>query len=318
METLPQIQQQQEHLLPEDLQELLERFLHSQDIMQISRYTYERRLRPFFSWFIKEKKLNPTREDILQYKHHLEIEGLSPSTINNYIVAVRRFFSFIESVKVYPNIAKDIKGVKQQSGFRRDPLTVDQVVELLKSIETTTREGKRDFAIINLLVRTGLRTVELVRANIGDMSQNGLEGILKVQGKGRSSKDDVVVLTPNTLRPILDYLGTCRKRARDREPLFTSFSDRNLNSRLTTTSISRIVKEHLSTIGINSIRLTAHSLRHSAVTFCLLAGGTIQEAQVLARHKDINTTLIYSHNIDRLSNPPEKKVDQLLSEAFNK
>jgi integrase/recombinase XerC/integrase/recombinase XerD len=59
-------------------------------------------------------------------------------------------------------------------------------------------------------------------------------------------------------------------------------------------------------------RLTAHSCRHSAVTFALLGGATVQEAQALARHSDINTTLIYSHNIDRLGAAPEMKIDAVL------
>ena len=66
-------------------------------------------------------------------------------------------------------------------------------------------------------------------------------------------------------------------------------------------------------IGLNSDRLTAHSLRHTAITLALKGGATIQEAQALGRHANINTTLIYAHNIDRLTQAPERKIDVVLN-----
>jgi len=95
--------------------------------------------------------------------------------------------------------------------------------------------------------------------------------------------------------------------------LFPSLSDMNLGQRLTTRSVSRIVKSYLRKIGLNSNRLTAHSLRHTAITLCLQGGATIQEAQALGRHANINTTLIYAHNIDRLTQAPERKIDAVLN-----
>lgn len=64
-----------------------------------------------------------------------------------------------------------------------------------------------------------------------------------------------------------------------------------------------MVKRHLQKAGFNSSRLTAHSLRHSAVTLSLLNGATLQEAQMFARHANIATTQIYAHNLDRANNP---------------
>jgi len=215
-------------------------------------------------------------------------------------------------MKLYPNIAKGIKGFKRAKGFRKDPLTVGQIKELFKIVDTSTLQGKRDYALLNLLVRTGLRTIEIVRANIEDIRQESGEAILDIQGKGRDSKDDFVLLTDSTLKPILAYLQV-RGSVEDKAPLFTSLSDRNKNQRLTTKSISRIVKAYLRAINLDSKKLTAHSLRHTAITLSLKAGATIQEAQALGRHADINTTMIYAHNIDRIKNAPERKIEELLS-----
>jgi integrase/recombinase XerC/integrase/recombinase XerD len=171
--------------------------------------------------------------------------------------------------------------------------------------------GKRDLALLNLLIRTGLRTIEVIRADIGDIRQQGTEALLWIQGKGQDAKDQFVILTDNTLRPIYEYLQARGARDKDK-PLYASISDRNNGTRLTTRSVRRIVKERLRSIGIDSERLTAHSLRHTTITLSLEAGATIQEAQALGRHANINTTLIYAHNIDRLKNAPERLIDKLL------
>lgn len=299
---------------PQDasLKALVERFIISQDVKPNSRETYRRGLRQFVKWAEDRRLYTPSREDLLEYKDSLAERGLSAFTVSGYLVTVRRFFEWAEASKLYPNIAKGIKGAKRAKNFRKDPLTVPQVKELLAQVGRDTLQGKRDFALLNLLVRTGLRTIEAIRADAGDIRQEGGEAVLWIQGKGRDSKDEFVLLTPETLRPIQAYLKA-RGGAQDSEPLFASLSDRNRGGRLTTRSLSRIAKENLRGIGLDSGRLTAHSLRHTAITFSLQGGATIQEAQVLGRHSNINTTLIYSHNISRLAQAPERKIDTLLA-----
>ncbi|TET45421.1 integrase [candidate division TA06 bacterium] len=297
---------------PSDLDALVGSFLLSQDVSQSSRTTYGKGLRRFLSWLATEEIQMPRREDILAYKEHLKAKGFSPPTISNYLVAVRKFFDWTEGIRLYPNVARGIKGTKRAKGFRKDPLTVAQVKELLIGIDLSTSDGKRDYALLNLLVRTGLRTVEAARADVGDISQESGEAVLWVQGKGRDTKDELVLLTDATLKPIHEYIRL-RAGIHDLAPLFVSHSDRNRNQRLTTRSISRIAKSRMKSIGLDSGRFTAHSLRHTAITLSLQGGASVQEARVLGRHADVNTTLIYAHNIDRIVHAPERKIDAVLA-----
>ena len=295
----------------EGMGRLIESFLSSQDVKETSKKTYQRGLKQFSLWVNQEKVINPTRDHILEYRTHLEGRGLSSYSVSSYLVAVRKFFEWSEGSRLYPNIARGIKGPKKPKNFSKDPLTLDQVKGLLNSIPRSSLRGKRDYALLNLLIRTGLRTVEVIRADIKDISQKSGEAVLWIQGKGRDSKDEFVLLTQDTLGPIREYLA--ERNAQESEPLFTSQSDRNQNDRLCTRSISRICKDHLKGIGLNDGRLTAHSLRHTSATLSLLGGASLQETQALLRHANINTTLIYSHNIDRLKNAPERKIDALLA-----
>lgn len=83
---------------------LVEMFLSSQDVKANSKETYRRALKRFISWYLQEKITNPTREEILRYKNFLETENLSAFTLSCYLVAVRRFFEWAESMRIYPNI----------------------------------------------------------------------------------------------------------------------------------------------------------------------------------------------------------------------
>ena len=299
----------------DSIQNLVAAFINDLDVKKSSKETYSREMKQFIEYWYNnlEGRINLTREDILNYKKYLtEEKALSPLTVSSYVLIVRKFFEWLESKKGYPNIAKGIKGAKRAKGFRKDPLVLHQIKSLLSSIPRDSLKGKRDYAIINLLIRTGLRTIEVVRADVSDIRQEGGEAVLWIQGKGREVKDEFVVLTPDTLDPIYDYLSL-RNVKSDSEPLFASVSLRNNNERLTTRSVSHIVKTRLRNAGINNKRLTAHSLRHTAITLALQAGATIQEAQALGRHSNINTTLIYAHNVNRILNAPERKIDKLLS-----
>jgi integrase/recombinase XerC/integrase/recombinase XerD len=294
------------------LEELISNFVQAQDVRPNSRESYRKGLKKFLEWLRARGIMNPTQQTILDYKESLKESGLSSNSISSYTVPVRKFFTWLEATRGLPNIAKGIKGATRARGFRKDPLTLGQVKELLESIERAELRGLRDYALINLFVRTGLRTIEAIRANVEDIRQEGGEALLWIQGKGRDDKDEFVLLTGETLKPIYEYL-TARGSTKPEAPLFSSMSHRNGGARLTTRTLRRIIKKRLQAIGIDSDRLTAHSLRHTAITLSLKAGATIQEAQALARHANINTTLIYAHNIDRIKQAPERKIDALIS-----
>jgi integrase/recombinase XerD len=298
-----------------DFSRYLPEFIAEQDIKENSKGTYQRALAQFFS-FMATKALQPTSNDILEYKQFLIAQELAAYTITTYLVVVRKFFTWIESKKIYPNIAKNIKGMKSPRGFRKECLSNGQIKRVLKEIDQTTNQGKRDFAIINLLLRTGLRTIEIQRANVLDIVSYVDEAKLYIQGKGRDTKDDYVFLTYTSLKPILDYLRF-RGKTDESAPLFTSISDRNNGDRMTTRSISRLVKDALLKAGIDDKRITAHSLRHTAITNALLGGATLQEVKTMARHANINTTLIYSHNLERMTNPAERVIDKYMEEIYS-
>lgn len=291
--------------------EMIDMFIRSIDVSQKSKETYRKALKQFFL-FLQDQHIttSPSRLDVLQYKEYL-LKGHRANTVSSYMTAVREFYGYLESEKICPNVTHGIKGAKTQRGFGKDALTKYQAKKILNTMRRETLIEKRNFALINLLMHTGLRTIEVVRANVADIRQSAGENILYIQGKGRDSKDDYVILTDGAYGPIDDYLWA-RHNSDKTEYLFVSHSPRNRGGQLTTRTIRGIVKDAMFAAGIKSEYLTAHSLRHTAVTFALLAGADLQDAQALARHANIATTMKYAHNLKRIENAAERKIDEML------
>ena len=275
--------------------------------------TYKKSIRQFSAFLSSNNISSPKREDILNYKKSL-LKNRKPTTVNNYLMAVKQFFKWTETNGIYPNIAVNIKGVKLDRGFKKDCLTLKQVRKILKSIDTSNIKGLRDYAIILLMVTTGLRTFEVMGANIEDFRNLGDFTVLYIQSKGREGKNTYVKVSEPVEEAIRKYLSE-RGVLNDKEPLFTSTAKRNEGERLTTRSIRGIVKEIFINSNLNSNRLTAHSLRHTTATINLLNGGTPEETMQLLRHSNLNTTLIYSHNLKRAKNNSEIRISNAIFEA---
>ena len=296
-------------------EEIIGKWMASLDLASGTKETYLSGFKAF-CWFVRSTSLDfdeLTRDDVKSFKEYLVDEKkLKPATVSSYLASVRSFYAYSEDNGI-ENIAHRVKGVTDSRSFKKEPLTPDQARRLLASIDRGTEKGMRDFAILNLMLRTGLRDIEIVRANCKDIQTKAGVDVLYVQGKGRASKDNFVVLTPKALSPITTYLEK-RGNVNELDPLFASVSSRNAGERLTVRSISRIAKSALRAIGIDDERYTAHSLRHTAITFSLLGGATERDAQQMARHANITTTMLYSHDIDRIKHAAEREIDNVLDQ----
>lgn len=294
-----------------DWREVLAYFVTTQDVKESSRNLYTKTLKLFFEWVEEQgKKISElSRIDLLEYKDSLFNKGLSSLSVASYLTGIRKFYEWAESEKLYPNISKGIKTPRRVQSFKKQHLTDNKSMELLDHFKA---QSLRDYAIVNLILRTGLRTIEVVRADIGDITFKGDKRILKVWGKGHDTKDDFVVLTDKAYLPIKEYLQT-RKGAKVNEPLFVSDSHRNGGERLTTRTISALCKNGLKAIGLDGREFTAHSLRHTTAVTILKRGGDITQAQTVLRHTTPTTTQIYTESIKeelRLANSPEALIDK--------
>ena len=287
----------------------IDTFINQCDVREVSRQHYKKELRIFFDWVVSTGRQiqHLTRADIIAFKDSL-LQTHSNLTIASYLVSIRRFYEWAEGYKLYPNIAKGIKSPKRKNAYLKEHLRENQISDFLHHFEGNVR----DYAIVNLLLRTGIRTIELVRANIDDITYKGGQRILKIWGKGHDERDSFVVLTDKAYSPVKAYLET-RKSATMKEPLFVSTSNRNNGGRLTTKTISAMCKDGLRAIGLDAHECTAHSLRHTTAVM-LLKNGSIQDVQSVLRHQSPTTSQIYTKSVEeelRLASPAERKLDDV-------
>lgn len=207
------------------------------------------------------------------------------------------------------NPAGNVKGVKRRGVnklHKRDELTPDEVRAVLGLFDRTTPAGARDYAMIVLMCYCALRQVEVQRADIEDLKTRQGRRVLFVQGKGAEEKDELVVLPYKAEGAIRDWL---RFHPNGTGALFVGLGGRNKGGRLTRRSIRRIVKDSYGLVGIVDKDKTTHSLRHSAVSQAIRKGATPIQVQNMTRHANLNTTMIYFHEIGRVANPAEDLID---------
>lgn len=304
--------QEIELIQPLSIESLVDSFIQAQDVKLSSKELYRRTLKQYFNWIDNKNYLlsEIARPQLLEYKDELLNSGMSSLTVGSYITSVRRFYEWAEANKFYPNVAKGIKTPKRKQQFKKQPLLPEQATALLNFYQD---KALRDYAIITLLLRTGLRTIEVIRANIEDITFKGSQRVLLVHGKGRDEKDNFVLLTEKAYQPIAEYLAT-RGKVNSSEPLFTSSSNNSKGDRLTTRTISYIAKEGLKAIGLDERSFTAHSLRHTTAVNILRGGGSLEQAQFTLRHSNPATTQIYTATLNeerRLQNSGEALIDSL-------
>lgn len=170
-----------------DWRGLVATFVSAQDVKESSRKLYTRTLSQYFNWIEEtgRKLAELTLIDVLAYKDYLLEEKLSALTVGSYIVAVRKFYEWAEAHKLYPNIAKGVKTPRRVQAFKKQHLTDTKSAELLQHFEGISL---RDYAIVNLILRTGLRTIEVVRADVGDITFKEIEECLKYGAKDTAKR----------------------------------------------------------------------------------------------------------------------------------
>lgn len=273
---------------------VIDAFIKDRDVRTSSRETYRRTLKKYLDWMQAKNYEHGTvtRAEILQYKDELLASGCSPLTVASYLTGVRQFYNWAETNRyILLNPTRgEIRLPKKRQVFEKEVLTEGERGQLNDYFKS---QSLRDFAIGNLVQRTGLRVIEVVRANIEDIKIKHGQRVLEVQGKGRDEKDEDVVLTDEALEPIFKYLET-RPKAKTLEPLFISDSNRNKGKRLTTRYVSGLIKEGLRTIGLDSREYTAHSLRHTVGTTIYEITQDLNQVQLALRHRNPATSQIYA------------------------
>lgn len=307
------------NLVNNDLKELefsnklLNSFINYADVNDITLKGYRTYLKTFFN-YLKDKEIKqPNRQDIKNYKNYLEDLKLATGTKQQYFRTCKLLFKWLASEGIYPNIADNIKGFKYSANItKKESLNENDIKAILNKIDTSSIRGKRDYAIILLILTGGLRINEIRNMDIQDIEIIKGEYVVYVLGKGHTEKDVYIKIIEPVYKAIKDYLDS-RGKVNKTDPLFTSISNRTLNlssesQRITKESLSQIIKKRFRNAGYDSPKFSAHSLRHSSNTLLFKSGADLYRVQRHARHSDPKTTEIYIHMTEREDNTDELDI----------
>jgi len=302
----------QKYIYCEDLFNAFNNWLDSSNKKTYANYISY--LRNFANWSLSQSDKEITRRSLLDYKEYLASLNLSVGTKNQYLRVAKGFLSYLYAYNFIDNdISKGVKPFREDtSRTKKEAFTETEIKAIIENIETDTLKGKRDKALLLLLITTGIRINEARLIDISDMETRENITRIYIQGKGHNEKDTYIKLPKEVKEAIDEYLKA--RNAKKDEPLFISTSNRH-KGRISETSYSRLIKSIFKEQGFNSSKLTAHSLRHTANTTLLNSGADIYEIQQFARHKSVNTTEKYLHSKKREDSTAENDI---YNQIFNK
>jgi len=268
----------------------------------------------FIAWLSVQESCSVEADTIRSWKAELSEKGYTPATVNAWLAGVKALFAWAaERGRLPYNPAALVKGASRKGAKRthkREALTALEVRRSLALPNTGTQGGARDLAIIALMAYTGVRSVEVHRADLSDLRTQGGRLVLFVQGKGHTESDDFVVIANPALESALrDWLVV---RGQHPGALFCSLSNRSHGERLSLRALRHLVKANFAQAGVIGNKST-HSLRHTAITAAITAaakkGLPITSVMSMSRHANVDTLMIYAHELDRLESPIEALIN---------
>jgi len=259
-----------------------------------SRRAYDRGLTDFLSWYAGEGGHEGfTKSTVQRYSRRLEHQGLSPSTRNVRLTAVRRLAAeAADNGLLPPELAAGIgrvKGAKQQGTRTGNWLTVEQAEDLLGAPQTTRLIGKRDRALLAVLIGCGLRRSEISELTFGHVQQrDGRWALVDIRGKGGRMR---TVPMPSWVKVAVDEWGVAAGLNEGR--VFRSMNNRNKLAEdiLLPQNIMEAVEKYGRKIGIP--RLAPHDLRRTFAKLAHKGRAALEQIQLSLGHASIVTTERY-------------------------
>ncbi len=245
-----------------------------------------------------------------QFVEMLEGDGKSPATIRRNIACLRGFFAWLVALGMLDLNPADRQLVRRVASVRPQDrmltvLTREQAAALLSAVDMDKETGPRDKTLVSTLLHCVLRRAEAAAMDFDHLHQAGPYWVLRLPRTKGGAEQSVKVPGP-VAESILDLKETYGYSS---GPVWRSFSNnRSRGNRLSATSIYMIVHRLAVDAGIPS-SVGAHTMRHTGCTLAIEGGASIQQVQTHARHKNIETTMMYVHQRDRLANSAADYID---------
>jgi integrase len=268
---------------------------------------YGKALDDFLVWYASEPRTGFNKAIVQAHRTHLEAKGYSASTINQRLSAIRKLACEAADNGLMPSeLATGIgrvRGAKINGVRTGNWLTKAQAEQLLTVPDVSTLKGKRDRAILALLIGCGLRRSEVAGLQIADVQQrDGRWVIVDLIGKHGRVR---TVPVPAWVKALLDHWIIAANvtdgslfRSVNRGGSLTGAS-------LTPQAVMNVVTDYASTVRLD---IRPHDLRRTCAKLCRAAGGDLEQLQLLLGHASVQTTERYLGTRQNLFDAPNDRI----------
>ena len=254
---------------------------------------YRHAIDEFIGWYCSEPRLSFNKTVVTRYRIHLESRLLAAGTINGRLAAVRRLaYEAADAGLLSPELAAGIRRVKgaKKLGVRRGNwLTATEARSLWQFPDAQTLKGKRDRALLAILLGCGLRRRELIELDFGHLQRRDEHwAIADLVGKDGHIR---TVPVPDWVKSVIDEWSRAAGVSNGRVLRCVCTTGAAWGDGISEKVVWQVVKQYAGKLGI--AKLAPHDLRRSCARLCRLAGGELEQIQFLLGHVSVQTTERY-------------------------
>ncbi|MBL4824071.1 MAG: tyrosine-type recombinase/integrase [SAR324 cluster bacterium] len=251
---------------------------------------------------------------MLEFKNHLKSQGKKASTINQTMSALRKVCKVLTEfgyLKQNPFKASIIRAEKIDTATSKGALQVSQLnamIEANQVMEYDVRTARllrfRNGLVLKFLYLTAARRGEAADLRWDDIVQDGAFHVAVLR-QTKSGKEQRIKLRQELYQELTDWWTLLQGSDIDSPHVFPSLGFRTLGHQMSGKGINDIVSRLGKAVGLD---ISAHYLRHTAITLALELGEPLQKVQSYARHASANTTIRYFHDRQLLEKNPTDRL----------
>ncbi|HEY0078663.1 MAG TPA: tyrosine-type recombinase/integrase [Pyrinomonadaceae bacterium] len=277
-------------------------------VSEETRRAYRRVVREFFTFVSNIHPSLVTPEHVLRWRETLRQQKQKAATISLKLSVVRSLFEFLKAggyVSMNPASTRLVPPPEVPEELAGRALTPKEVRYLLSGPDRSKPEGARDYALLLVMLKMGLRVSEACSLRVSSVKWSHGRWIVKFKVKG--GRERTLPLPTEVKKAFDDYMRLDRKRREalhsDGENAFIfqphlNYRTLEFNKPLSTRMAWNIVRRWAEFTGID--KLSPHDLRRTAITKALDQGLSYRQVQMMSGHKDPKTVMRYDHGRENL------------------
>ena len=261
-----------------------------------------------------------TATHIKRYRAALLENHYAPISIRWKLSIIRRFYEAARNAGLRPdNPAAGVRSPRIRQAAEDFKYLSDEELARFFSVipnpDAATGQDRvrrlRSLLIVSMMALQGLRTIEVHRVNVDDLTERGEHLALLVRGKTR---DRLVYLRPDTAKRLREYLSLRGGVPHDAAgtPLFAALDHTHRGERLSRRHIRLQTDKYLNLAGLKRPGISNHALRHTAATLGYLHTGDLRAVQEFLGHVDPRQTSRYAHVVDMAKKNPARFIQAKL------